>query len=345
MFKLNTILCLTLFLCQAFFITAQNPQTTKSGIRIMFYNVENLFHPSNDSLKNDDEFAEGGLRYWNWNRYERKLTQVAQNIIAVGEWEPPAIVGLCEIENLQCLKDLLFDSPLRNYGYEILHQESADNRGIDVAFLYRPDHFKLIDFKSFKLNFPDSSRSSRDILYMKGLTETDTLHCFVNHWPSRYGGELATKHKRNFAASVLKAKFDSIQAVNSDASIIAMGDFNDYPSDESMVNILSAKKDTANIKPSDLINLTWQYEKISGTNKYKGEWNILDQFIVNQSLFNFNSKLSTNFSYSHIFSADWLLIDEVNGLGQKPYRTYNGFKYIGGYSDHLPIYVDILFKK
>ena len=330
---------------QSFFGITQNPQIEKEGIRIMFYNVENLFHPSNDSLKNDDEFAEGGLRYWTWNRYERKLTQIAQNILAVGEWEPPAIVGLCEVENLQCLKDLLFDSPLRNYGYEILHQESGDNRGIDVAFLYRPQFFKLLTYKSFILNFPDSSRASRDILYMKGITGNDTLHCFVNHWPSRYGGEMATKHKRNFAASVLKSKIDSISQVNPAASIIAMGDFNDYPSDESMQNILSAKKDTSDLEKTDLVNLIWQFEKTSGTNKYQGEWHILDQFIISQSLLNQTSKLFTQFYLAQIFSESWLLENETNGLGQKPYRTYSGFKYLGGYSDHLPIYVDILFKK
>ena len=332
-------------MCLAFFTNAQNPQLTKSGIRIMFYNVENLFHPSNDSLKNDDEFAQGGLRYWTWSKYERKLTQVAQNIIAIGEWEPPAIVGLCEVENLQCLKDLLADSPLRHYGYEILHHESADNRGIDVAFLYRPEFFNLIDYRSFVLNFPDSSRASRDILYMKGVSDTDTLHCFVNHWPSRYGGELATKHKRNFAASVLKSKFDSIQKTNPAANIIAMGDFNDYPGDESMDQILMAKKDTSTIGSDDLVNLIWQYEKYQGTNKYQGEWNILDQFVINQTLLKPTSKLSTKFELAKIFSPDWLLVDETNGLGQKPFRTYNGFKYLGGYSDHLPIYVDILFKK
>ena len=323
----------------------QNPQIDSSGIRLMFYNVENLFHPSNDSLKNDDEFTPDGVRYWNWTKYERKLAQIAQNIIAVGEWEAPAIVGLCEVENIQCLKDLVYDSPLKNYDYEIIHQESADNRGIDVAFLYRPSFFTVISYKSFKLVFPDSSRASRDILYVKGLAGKDTLHCFVNHWPSRYGGELITKPKRNFAAQVLRTKFDSIQKTYSQASIIAMGDFNDYPSDESMQTILQAKKDTLNRTPSDLINLIWQYEKDGGTHKYQGQWHILDQFIINQPLLHSESELRTSFSMAKIFDGPWLLTDESDGFGEKPFRTYNGFKYIGGYSDHLPIYVDILYKK
>ncbi|MFK8045964.1 MAG: endonuclease/exonuclease/phosphatase family protein [Crocinitomicaceae bacterium] len=337
--------CLTIYLCQAFFVLSQNPQIDTSGIRIMFYNVENLFHPSNDSLKNDDEFAEGGIRYWNWSKYERKLIHIAQNIIAIGEWEPPAIVGLCEVENLQCLIDLLRDTPLREFGYEILHQESGDRRGIDVAYIYRPNFFNLVDYKSFVLNFPGSTRPSRDILYMKGLSGNDTLHCFVNHWPSRYGGELATKSKRNFAASVLKAKFDSIQKVNPKAKILAMGDFNDYPQDESMNSILSAKKDSIDIGASDLINLIWQYEKQIGTNKYQGEWHILDQFIINQNLLTDTKGLRTKFSLAQIFVRPWLMTKETSGFGEKPFRTYNGFKYIGGYSDHLPIYVDILFNK
>lgn len=311
----------------------------------MFYNVENLFHPSNDTLKNDDEFTENGLRYWNFYKYKKKLAQIAQNSIAIGEWEPPAIIGLCEVENLQCLNDLVYNTPLLSYNYQIIHQESGDKRGIDVAFIYRPDFFKILSFKSFVLNFPDSLRASRDILYMKGIIGIDTLHCFVNHWPSRYGGELATKPKRNFAANVLKSKFDSIQKINPSAKIIAMGDFNDYPSDESMHQILSAQKDTNQIHSTDLINLIWQYEKKIGTNKYQHEWHILDQFIINQNLLKTTEQIYTSFSLSHIFKPSWLMTDELDGFGQKPFRTYHGFKYIGGYSDHLPIYVDILFKK
>ncbi len=311
----------------------------------MFYNVENLFHPNNDSLKNDDEFTKEGARYWNYAKYQKKITQIAQNIIAIGKWEPPAIIGLCEVENLQCLRDLVHNSPLKNFNYEIIHQESGDSRGIDVAFLYRPTYFLYEYHHAFTLSFPNSSYATRDILYIKGRVGDDTLHCFVNHWPSRYGGELATKPKRNFAASVLKSKFDSIQNHNPSAKIIALGDFNDSPSDESMQNILAAKKDTSDLNENDLVNLIWQYEKDIGTNKYKSEWHILDQFIVNQPLLFSKTKLHTKLELAHIYSNNLLVDDEQTGFGKKPFRTYNGYKYLGGYSDHLPIYLDILIVK
>ena len=342
MLKYKTILCLMLFMCQAFLIHSQNPQVTKSGIRIMFYNVENLFHPTDDPDKKDEEFTPDGTRYWTNYRYWTKLKQIGQNIIAIGEWEPPAVVGLCEIENLQCLKDLVNSSPLKDYGYQIVHQESKDQRGIDVAFIYRPAFFSFIGFHAFVLNFPDQSRPSRDILMLKGLVGIDTLHCFVNHWPSRYGGQLATAPKRSYAALVLKSKIDSIQQATPSANIVAMGDFNDYPNDVSLSEVLKAQKDSAGLKPTDLINLSWQFLNETGTNKYQHEWHVLDQFIINKKLMTSTNPLQTNFELIKIFAPDWLLEPEKDGFGKKPYRTYLGFKYHGGYSDHLPIYLDII---
>ncbi len=324
---------------------AQNPQLKKDGLRIMFYNVENLFHPSNDSLKNDDEFTEEGTRYWSFKRYYDKIAKIAKTIIAVGEWEPPAVVGLCEIEDIQCLKDLVYQSPLKVFGYEIIHQESDDKRGIDVAFLYRPEFFEFISYNSIKLNFPTDSRPSRDILYTKGLVNEDTIHLFVNHWPSRYGGQLATAPKRDYAAEILYSQFDSILNLVPNASIIAMGDFNDHPDDVSMATILKAKKDTTDLQKGDLVNLMWQYEFKKGTHKYQHEWGILDQFIVSPAMLDNSASLTTTFNHSVIFEADYLLESEKDGIGMKPNRTYIGFKYHGGYSDHLPIYLDIFNHK
>lgn len=323
----------------------QNPQLKNEGIRIMFYNVENLFHPSNDSLKNDDEFTETGTRYWSFRRYYDKISKIAKTAIAVGEWEPPAVIGLCEIEDLQCLKDIVYQSPLKNFGYEIIHQESADNRGIDVAFLYRPEFFELISYHAFKLEFPTDSRPSRDILYTKGLVGEDTLHLFVNHWPSRYGGQLATAPKRDYAAEVLYSKFDSIMNSVPNASIVAMGDFNDHPDDNSMAKVLRAKKDTISLKSGDLVNLLWQFEFKKGTHKYQHEWGILDQFVVTPAMLNNKARITSSFEKAVIFEADYLLENEKDGIGKVPNRTYIGFKYHGGYSDHLPIYLDVMNRK
>lgn len=323
-------------------VIAQNPQLDKSGIRIMFYNVENLFYPTNDSLKNDDEFTKEGTRYWTFSRYYDKLNKIAKTAMALGQWEPPAVIGLCEIENIECLTDLVNKSPLKAFGYEIVFHDCDDERGIDVAMLYRPEFFKFVSFESIKLNFPEEgSRPSRDILYTKGIVGTDTLHLFVNHWPSRYGGQLATLPKRNFAASVLRAKFDSISNVNPNAKLIAMGDFNDHPDDESMLKILKAKKTRAELSQGDLLNLIWQYEFAKGTHKYNHEWGILDQFIISPSLLDSTNQLFTNESLAQIFDEDYLLESEKDGVGKTTNRTYIGFKYHGGYSDHLPIYMDV----
>lgn len=326
------------------FVTAQNsnPQLNKEGIRVMFYNVENLFHPSDDPIKNDDEFTEKGTRYWSFNRYYDKINKIGKTVLAIGEWEPPAVIGLCEVENIQCLKDLVYNSPLKTFGYEIIHQESDDNRGIDVAMLYRPEHFELIGFHAFKLNFPMDSRPSRDILYAKGLVGKDTLHFFVNHWPSRYGGQLATAPKREFAAEVLRSKFDSIMNIVPNAAIIAMGDFNDHPDDKSMSEILKAKKDTFGISENDLINLIWQFQFKKGTHKFQHEWGILDQFVITQAMTDGRSKIKTGFEKASIFDAEFLVEEEGDGMGKTPNRTYIGFKYHGGYSDHLPIFLDLI---
>lgn len=322
---------------------SQNPQERNAGIRLMFYNVENLFHPSNDSLKDDDEFTAEGARYWTFKRYYDKINKIGKTAIALGEWEPPAVIGLCEIENLQCLKDLVYESPLKKFGYEIVHQESGDNRGIDVALLYRPDYFKFISYHSFVLNFGPDSRPTRDILYVKGLAGKDTLHLFVNHWPSRYGGQLVSAPKRDFAATVLRSKYDSILTVNPNAAIIAMGDFNDHPDDPSMFEILRAKKDTSSMVKGDLLNLIWQYEFVKGTHKYQHEWGILDQFVVTPGLISGLSGLKSPIENAMIFDADYLMEEEKDGVGQITNRTYIGFKYHGGYSDHFPIYMDVIF--
>lgn len=323
----------------------QNPQLNESGIRIMFYNVENLFHPTDDSLKNDNEFTPEGTRYWSYRKYYDKINKVGKTAIAVGEWEPPAVIGLCEVENIDCLNDLIKQSPLKKYGYEIVFQECDDRRGIDVALLYRPSHFQVISFESIKLVFPEAnSRPTRDILYTKGIAGNDTLHLFVNHWPSRYGGQLATLPKRNFAASVLKSRFDSILTSVPSANIIAMGDFNDHPDDESMLEILKAKKTISDLGQSDLLNLIWQYEFKKGTHKYDHEWGILDQFVISQPLIDSARGMHAPLAKAKIFDADYLLEPEKDGIGKITNRTYIGFKYHGGYSDHLPIYMDVLFK-
>ncbi len=172
--------------------------------KIMFYNVENLFDTYDDSLINDEEFLPEGDRFWNNHKYYSKLNNIYKVIVAVGGWQPPAIIGLCEIENRTVLNDLVNNTPLVKFEYQIIHKESPDRRGIDVGLLYRKELFQPISYEAIPINFPNNPESkTRDILYVKGIAEkSDTLNIFINHWPSRWGGQLESEDRRLFVASV-----------------------------------------------------------------------------------------------------------------------------------------------
>lgn len=320
-------------------------ENLRSDYRILFYNVENLFDTKDDSLKNDAEFLPQGKKYWTWKKYQDKCSKIAKVIMAVGGWELPEIVGLCEIENKKTLNSILYTTPLKKANYKIIHQESPDHRGIDVALFYQADRFFPIDTTFLKLTYNKSSHSTtRDILYVKGATHTDdTLHLFVNHWPSRWGGQLESEHKRVSAATLLRHKVDSIFNNNSKAKIIIMGDFNDYPNNKSISQTLKAKNPNQKIIHNELYNLASVLEQKStiASHKYKGIWGMLDQFIVSGALLNKNGILQTQPNNMFIFAPDYLLEEDHSYKGIRPKRTYIGYKYHGGFSDHLPIYLDL----
>ncbi len=311
------------------------------GARIMFYNVENLFDIYDDPTINDNEFTPKGSKSWSYYRYKEKLNHIAKTIIAVGGWEPPALIGLCEVENFQVLMDLISHTPLKKYGYQVVHENSKDRRGIDVAILFRPEKLTPIAHKS--MNVSDESLVTRDILYASfSFQGKDTLHFFVNHWPSRYGGRVASESKRIKVAKVLKAKVDSIVSVYTSPKIIAMGDFNDEPADISVKQILGAKPPDNKNDSRQLYNLSYpDFRSHKGTLVYKEidyTWFLYDQILVSGSLIE-SSGLLTKGKKSHIFSAEWLLKND------RPFRSYQGPIYRGGFSDHLPIYMDFYMKK
>jgi hypothetical protein len=310
--------------------------------KIMFYNVENLFDTEDDSLKNDDEFLPEGVRYWSDKRFFNKLTHVSQVIMAASKGSLPSVIGLAEIENSKVLDLLLYKTPLGNLGYKYVHKESPDMRGIDVAFLYRKDCFTPISYQAIPvINPEDSTFKTRDILYVKGILSNDTIHFFVNHWPSKYGGTLETKSLRALAANTLRTYTDSILTLNSQSKIIIMGDFNDSPVDESIKDVLEAKKAEQEIEEMNLYNLGFQtFEKGIGSNKYQEKWELIDQFIVSGSLLT-GKGLITNPNLFTVFKAPFLVEKDENHLGEKTNRTYIGFKYHGGFSDHLPILLDL----
>ncbi|PLX16047.1 MAG: hypothetical protein C0597_08190 [Marinilabiliales bacterium] len=322
---------------------------TQESYKVLFYNVENLFDTYDDSLTNDEEFLPEGERFWNNHKYYSKLNNVYKVIMAVGEWNPPAIIGLCEIENWKVLHDLVNNTPLVKYEYQIIHKESPDRRGIDVGFLYRQELFKPLDEEFLAINFPNNPESkTRDIIYVKGIANnTDTLHLFVNHWPSRWGGQLESEDKRIFVASVLKSKIDSIFDSNPSSNIIVTGDFNDYPDNKSINEVLNAKQNFYTLDKNALYNLSSDLAKTKdiGSHKYQGEWGILDQIIVSGNLLLSNNKISTSFNDAYIFSADFLLEPDEGNFGFKPKRTFIGYKYNGGFSDHLPTYLILNFNK
>lgn len=319
-----------------------------SDYKVMFYNVENLFDTYNDSLTNDEEFLPEGDRFWNNYKYYTKLNQVYKVIIAIGEWNPPAIIGLCEIENRKVLNDLVNNTPLVKFDYKIIHKESPDWRGIDVGLLYRKELFKPLIQHFIPINFPDNpSSKTRDILYVQGIAnKTDTLHVFVNHWPSRWGGQLESEERRLYVASVLKTKIDSIFKSNSNSNIIITGDFNDYPENKSLKEVLDGKLEFDQISSNKLYNISHQLAKTSniGSHKYQGEWGVLDQFIISGNLLSTDNKMYTQLTDVHIFTADFLLEPDESYFGYKPYRTFNGYKYNAGFSDHLPTYLILRFR-
>lgn len=313
--------------------------------RLMFYNTENLFDPFKDSLTNDVEFTPEGMRHWTWNRMEEKVNNIFQVITAVGEWSPPTLVGFSEVENRFVMERIIYHTPLSKYNYRLVHRESPDSRGIDVALIYRPDQFTVQEEQFFHVVNPDNpDRTTRDVLYTRGvLSSNDTLHVFVNHWPSKYGGALASEPGRIAAGQLVRQKVDSIRIFHPNGHIIIMGDFNDTPNSRPLVEGLRALPPSEPLQPNGLYNLHQPFETSSeGTLKYQGVWEVIDMMIVSESLLNKRHNIYTTLDGGKIFKADFLLEEDDRFLGIQPKRTYRGMKYHGGFSDHLPIYIDLL---
>ncbi len=296
------------------------------SLTVLFWNVENFFDPFDDPEKEDDIFTPVGENHWTWQRFVRKKNAIAKTILSTGDIydEPPALIGLCEVENKMVLRQLTVNSPLAEAGdYGFIHRESPDRRGIDVALLYRKDLFLPLITDSLRTEeFP-----TRDILYVMGilkgpppLSEADTLHIFVNHWPSKLGGERQTSYRRNAVTAHLRRFIDSILVQDSGKDIIIMGDFNDTGPVIDVPSIVrqSPQKESENgFHPP-------------GTLKYKGQWEQIDHFFVSSSLLRFNV-------IERIYAPDFLLEEDKAFLGHKPRRTYVGPRYNGGVSDHLPV--------
>ena len=316
----------------------------------MSYNTENYLDYRKDSLQVVSTFMPDSLKRWSAKRYYTKRDNIARVITAVGGWNPPALVALCEIGNRKVLDDLTKFSALRNLKYGIAHFESPDPRGIDVALLYQPCVFKPYMEKAVRVRFADNpKRRTRDILYVGGLLNNrDTLHVFVCHFPSRLGGELASESGRMTAAKTLRFQVDSIRALNHRSNILIMGDFNDYPSNRSVRYGLGALPldNGKQLADTALYNLCYALHKDGniGTYKHDGQWGMLDQIIVSGTLLSPAGSIFAKSREATVFDAPFLMEDDP-GFGKRPARTYIGMKYHGGYSDHLPVFVDLMVKK
>jgi endonuclease/exonuclease/phosphatase family metal-dependent hydrolase len=308
-------------------------QISVHDFRVMFYNVENLFDTVDDPDTNDDEFTPSGARRWTPRRYNAHLQQTAKVINAVGEWDTPALVGLCEVENDSVVIHLLNRTPLRQQNYRYCITTSNDPRGINVVLLYQRDKFQYIEHQSKRIPFTQSGRRSRDILHVTGkVLSGDTLDVFVCHFPSRSGGEKETEQARLDAAGYLRQLCDSIYSRRAKACILVMGDFNDEPTDKSIQMILHSTD-----SERDLIHLFADRKALNnpGSYKFQSEWNQLDQMMISRPMASFLKVGSPR-----IFDAPFLFTADRTNRGQRPKRIYYGFRYEGGFSDHLPIVAD-----
>jgi hypothetical protein len=321
-------------------------QEGRGNLRLVFYNVENLFDPFNDSLTMDEEFLPAGIRHWTWERFLEKERRLYKVLAAAGGWEPPGIIGLCEVENRFVLHWLTSKTPLLKYEYRFIHRDSPDERGIDVALLYLAAKFTPFCWDYIAVE--GLTEPTRDILYVKGLVlDLDTLHLFICHWPSRWEGYLESMHERMAAANILRAQLDSIRQENPAARILVVGDFNDELHDPSLSKILGVRP------PEDLPRDSILYhtgkcqtgpESAPGTIKYGNTWYEFDHIFASGSLFD-DSGLHIRPGGKRIFRSEFLLENDPAYTGKRPIRTYRGYNYCGGFSDHLPVYIDFYRRK
>ena len=306
------------------FFTIGCAVSQKKSESIAFYNVENLFD-TEDGPNDDAEFLPEAKNQWTKERYQEKLSHIRK---VLGDLSYPMLVGFCEIENEGVLKALISgDQNLSNFG--TVHYESPDARGIDVGFIYNKSKLSVLSSGKIRFTLPgDSEPKSRDIVWGKFLSKKDTLFALVNHWPSRRTDD--SEPKRIKAAESARVFIDSVLKVNPNAKIVFMGDLNDHPSDKAP-QLISAKLNPMISKACG---------EFGGTHQYKNEWDVLDHIMVSPGFQKGKLKALANSGKIHSFP---YLIEEYKG-NKQPFRTYVGAKYLGGYSDHLPVSIQVKMK-
>jgi hypothetical protein len=339
---------LFLFNALTLFAFSGRAQEKKYQVAVIgFYNLENLFDTIDDPSKDDAEFLPEGSYHYTGEIYRDKLSHLSDVISLIGIESSPvglALLGVAEIENDTVLKDLAKQPKLASRNYKVVHYNSPDVRSVDVALMYNPKYFtpKFSAPLFVPLFEADSTpRYTRDVLYVEGELLGEKVHVFVNHWPSRRGGEEASAPYRAIAAGVCRSKIDSILKQNADAKIILMGDLNDDPTSPSMTRIIQAKGDMRDIKRGDIYNPWMNYYRNGiGTLAYNDAWNLFDQIVISQAWLDKKQK-GWFYKEANIFKKPWMIQQSGKYKGY-PKRTYDFNKYMGGYSDHFPTYIVLL---
>jgi hypothetical protein len=327
---------LFLFLCFTFCLSAQHNPPPFS---LLFYNVENLFDTQDDPQTEDDNFTPEGDLHWTNKRLTGKLLNISKVIMNASGWEVPDIVVFAEIENRKMLEKLIGETPLKSSPYKIIHKESPDHRGIDVGMIYNHERFFPIEYNYYPLVINSNVVNTRELFYVSGVLKgSDTLHIFGNHWPSRYSGMLETRDLRKASALLLKNKVEELNMKYKFPKIVIVGDFNDNPEDETLSKVLKAGKVEIPIVDDQLYNLFFDMKRDNqGSLKYQSRWFVFDQVIVSGSLLSASSGVCIKPEYAKILALPFLLENDKKFGGKKPFRTYYGFTYNGGFSDHLPV--------
>tara|TARA_B100001094_G_scaffold264812_1_gene267047 strand:- start:11233 stop:12276 length:1044 start_codon:yes stop_codon:yes gene_type:complete len=334
----------TIFFISSTFLIGQTDSKKNFLVNtIAFYNVENLFDTINDPKTWDDDRTPKGRDRWTSVIYKKKLKNIAKVIAEIGfdlTNQAPSVIGLCEIENRGVLEDLIKTESLIKENYQIIHYDSPDERGIDVAMLFKQNRFIVSSSKTYPLYLKrkDGSRDyTRDHLLVSGFLDKDPIHFIINHWPSRSGGQMRSEPSRILAGKLNKKIIDSILQSSPKANIISMGDFNDNPGDKSIKPILNTIFKKNKIKEGQVFNpMEELYRKGYGSYKYRGKWDMIDQFLLSKNLVDNNNGLF--FLKASVFNKKYLINPSGKYEGY-PFKSFAGGKFLNGYSDHFPIYL------
>lgn len=318
----------------------ERPEQT---IVLAFYNLENLFDTEDDPLTNDEDFTPSGKNRWTPERLERKLENIARALMAMNDGKGPDVVGVCEVENARVLSMLVNDH-LPKGVYGIVHAESRDERGIDVAILYRKSAVRFADMTMHRVDLGAGERPTRDILQATFSRSGHSFTMLVNHWPSRRGGENASAWRRERAAQTAAHVIDSLEQVDPSVDIVLMGDLNDTPFDQSVRKVLDADAWTGTTPfPHRMINTAMPVadEGVIGSYYYRHAWEVIDQIMLSRGAL--DTKGLTLYQTSElIFTPDFLRDRRADPDDRPPYRTFKGsFQYIGGTSDHFPVVLEV----